>query len=391
MISPNHMKKILVFSLAYYPYIGGAEVAIKEITDRISDIEFHMITMRFSRADLKKEKIGNVFVHRVGSGNSYLSKILFIPRATFAGLHLNRAHHFDGMWAMMSYMLYPVVLMRMLGVRIPYVLTLQEGDTYEHMFHRLRVFPFLPLLTWGFRRATVVQAISTYLGRWARKRGFKGFLEIVPNGVDVARFSEPSLRFAVRKTLGIRESETILITVSRLVHKNAIDDVVRALPDLPGVYFLVLGGGQEERALRSLADGLGVASRVKFLGHVEHEKLPAYLQASTIFIRPSRSEGMGNSFIEAMAAGVPVIATQVGGIADFLFDSKRNPDTSPTGWAVEKDSPEQIVQAVKEILSNPSTVKKVIENARKLVCENYDWNFITQDMQERVFCNVLKN
>ncbi|MHB8710664.1 MAG: hypothetical protein ACYC6X_03925, partial [Minisyncoccota bacterium] len=71
------MKRILIFSLAYYPHphVGGAEIAIKEITDRIPDIEFHMLTLNFG-GEAMQEKIGNVFVHRIGNGASYFSKIL---------------------------------------------------------------------------------------------------------------------------------------------------------------------------------------------------------------------------------------------------------------------------------------------------------------------------
>jgi glycosyltransferase involved in cell wall biosynthesis len=98
---------------------------------------------------------------------------------------------------------------------------------------------------------------------------------------------------------------------------------------------------------------------------------------------------MGNSFIEAMAAGLPVIATQEGGIADFLFDAKRNPDKPTTGWAVDKDSPKQITEAVKKILENQEITKKVVENARKLAFEKYDWDLIAHNMREKVFARLL--
>jgi hypothetical protein len=75
----HRMKRVLIFSLAYYPHVGGAEVALKEITDRIPDIEFHLLTLNFG-ADAREEKIGTVFVHRIGKSASYLSKILFVPR-----------------------------------------------------------------------------------------------------------------------------------------------------------------------------------------------------------------------------------------------------------------------------------------------------------------------
>lgn len=69
----NGVKRVLIFSLAYYPHVGGAEVALKEITNRISDIEFHMVTLRFG-SEAREEKIGNVMVHRVGSGGGYFSR-----------------------------------------------------------------------------------------------------------------------------------------------------------------------------------------------------------------------------------------------------------------------------------------------------------------------------
>lgn len=362
------MEKVLIFSLAYYPHVGGAEVAIKEITDRVTDIEFHMITMRFSAADKAEEKIGNVFVHRVGSGSSYLSKMLFVVRAATVARELHKKQKFDGVWAMMSYMLLPLVRA---DLALPYALTLQEGDTYGHMFGRLRILPFLPQLRRGFRAATVVQAISTYLGGWARKQGFAGALEIIPNGVDTQTFAGAPLT----------HTGTVLITTSRLVHKNAVDDIIHALVQLPETKLQIAGTGPDEQKLKALAKSLGVQNRIEWLGFVEHAKLPALLHAADIFIRPSRSEGMGNSFIEAFAAGVPVIATQEGGLKDFI--------SSEVAWVVRKDSPEDIAAAVKEILGNPEGTKKVIERAQKLVVEKYDWSLIARDMREKVFSRLF--
>ena len=103
---------------------------------------------------------------------------------------------------------------------------------------------------------------------------------------------------------------------------------------------------------------------------------------------------MGNSFIEAMAAELPVIATQEGGIADFLFDAKRNPDKGTTGWAVDKNSPEQIANAVKDILAHPGQVARVTATAKKMAIEKYDWNLIARDMRsvfDRVYSTARRN
>lgn len=388
------MKRILIFSLAYFPKpVGGAEVAIKEITDRIPDIEFHLVTLRFEAGQEREEKIGNVHVHRMGSGASYLSKILFVPRAARAAVRLHRKERFDAAWAMMSYMAFPLVLMRLFGVRLPFCLTLQEGDTFGHMFRRVHILPLLPLLMLAFRNATLVQAISNYLATWAPRMGYRGNVVVIPNGVALAHFGgeyPPAALDAIKYKLGKRMGDVFLITTSRLVHKNAVDDVLRALPLLPdNVRFLILGSGPEEAALRKIVQDLKIENRVEFFGYVTHEDMPLYLQAADIFIRPSRSEGMGVSFLEAMAAGLPIIATQEGGIADFLFDEKRNPDMPITGWAVDKDSPSSIAAAVRNIMEHPEKVHAVVATAKEMVKEKYDWDHVASAMRDRVFRHLI--
>ncbi|MSU74096.1 hypothetical protein EXS56_03070, partial [Candidatus Kaiserbacteria bacterium] len=155
------MKKILIFSLAYYPkYVGGAELAIKEITDRIdsSEIEFEMVTLRFDSTLPKIERIGNVLVHRIGFSrpnpsiedlSTYplrLNKHLFQFLAVWYALALHRAHHYDGIWAMMAHSSgVPAVIFKLLRPRIPYILTLQEGDRPEKIERMM--FPLWPLFT----------------------------------------------------------------------------------------------------------------------------------------------------------------------------------------------------------------------------------------------------
>jgi glycosyltransferase involved in cell wall biosynthesis len=379
------MKKILIFSLAYYPYVGGAEVAVKEITDRISDIEFHMLTLQLGN-EAKEERVGNILVHRIGFGGAYISKILFVPLAALAARRLHHELRFDAFWAMMTYMLLPIVVARMLGLKVPYALTLQDGDPFERVFERWHIRIVIPYLRYGFRNATVVSALSTYLAAWPQRMGYQKTVEIIPNGADTKHFAE-----AMPMDFGRTPGETWLVTSSRLVHKNAVDDVIRALAHLPrSIKFLVLGVGPDEKCLRLLAKTEKVEERVFFKGYVSHVELPGYLHASDIFIRPSRTEGFGASFPEAMAAGLPIIATQEGGIADFLFDAKRNPTQLTTGWAVDKDSPKQIACAVKDILANPEVVQQVIKNAREMVVQKYDWNSVVYDMREKVFARVFK-
>ena len=272
-------KKVLIFSLAYFPkHVGGAEVAVKEITDRIPDIEFHMVCLQLDSALTREEKIGNVLVHRVGFGNtSLLNKFLFQFLAAWKALMLHRTAHFDAIWAVMAHSCgVPAALFKLFHRDVPYVLTLQEGDPSEHIERMM--LPLWPLFSRAFTSADTVTGISTFLGKWARRRGFMGPFELVPNAADTARFSQiypDAVVNEIKDQLGKKMGDVFLITTSRLVHKNAVDVCIRALPHLPGnVHFLVLGIGPDEEMLKKLAAELNVSGRVQFLGHVSHENMP---------------------------------------------------------------------------------------------------------------------
>jgi glycosyltransferase involved in cell wall biosynthesis len=392
------MKKILIFSLNYYPrFIGGAEVAIKEITDRIdpSEIEFHMVTLRIDSTLPKEEKVGNVIVHRIGASrpNPGIADLKRYPLhglkhwyqlfAVFAALRLHKKYAFDGVWAMMAHSTgIPAALFKTFHPEVPYLLTLQEGDPPEYIEKLAR--PVWPLFKRSFTKADYLQPISTFLLSWGHRMGFKGHAEVIPNAVDTEHFGQEysdSVIEEAQRSLGKKDGDVFLVTTSRLVHKNAVDGVIRALTFLPShVHFLIYGIGPDEVVLKAIAKDLGVESRTHFMGQITHADLPLALKACDIFIRPSRSEGMGNSFVEAMAAGLPVVATQEGGISDFLFDEKRNPEKETTGWAVAKDSPKEIAAAIEDILVHPDKVEMVVKTAHSLVAEKYDWNIVAGRM-----------
>ena len=370
-------KRILIFSLAYYPQKGGAEVSIKELTDRITDIEFDMITMCFNVSHPRSEKVGNVNVYRVGNSASYLDKILFVPRAAFLALKLNRKNPYHLFWAMMTNMLFPITLMRLMGNRTLYILSLQDGDPFEHVFKRFRIRIFMPLLKYGFKNASIIQTLSSFLAEWPRKIGYKGKVEVIPNGVDVSRFSLSD--GSIKNT-----EKIVLITTSRLVVKNGVRDIIKSLNYLSeNVSLDILGRGPLEEELKSQTEILKLENRVRFLGDISQKDIPRYLSKADIFVRPSLSEGQGISFIEAMAAGLPVITTPVGGIPDFLKDGE-------TGLFCEISNPESIAKQVKRLIDDKDLRARLVENAKKMVIEKYDWNFISNEMTNRVF-NVSRS
>lgn len=385
-------KRILIFSLIYYPYsIGGAEVAIKEITDRLNPLEFdfHMVTLRLDSNSPRTEKVGNVTVHRVGfSGkgkNTYdlfkfpwkLNKYLLVLTGFFKALILHKKYNYDAIWSMMAtYNSFAAVLFKIFRPKVKYILSLQEGDPLKHM--KKRALPLYPLFKDIFIKADHIQAISNYLKDYALEMGYKGEVSVIPNAVDFSHFSkiDDGKVEEIKSEYNKKDDDFWLITTSRLVYKNAVDDVIRALALLPSnVKFFILGTGPDQEKLEILVDELEVADRVYFLGHIDHDVMPFYLQASDVFVRPSRSEGFGCSFPEAMAAGLPVIATAEGGIVDFLFHKE-------TGLICGTNDPTDLALKVGMYMKDIDLREEIIDKSREMVKEKYNWNLVSEQMRK---------
>ncbi len=344
--------------------VGGAEVAVREITGRTRDIEFDMVTLRFDKAHPKFERIGNINVYRISGGLGYLSKIFFVPQAALFALR----QKYDFHWAIMTYMLFPAAIARICGNAAPYILTIQDGDPFSRVFSRWFIWIFKPLLVYGFRRAARVQAISTFLAKWSGR----GDAIVIPNGVDIERFLNPKSKI-------LNPDAVVLITISRLVPKNGVNDIIEAMRYLPeNIKLKIIGSGPLEKSLKLKVTSLQLGNRVEFLGLIPYDKIHENLYGADIFIRPSLSEGQGVAFIEAMAAGLPVIATPVGGIPDFLKDGE-------TGLFCNVNDPKSIATKVMEYINNPGLASGIRERAGRMVREKYDWNLIAGEMRRRVF------
>jgi glycosyltransferase involved in cell wall biosynthesis len=389
-------KRILIFSLAYYPsHVSGAEASVREITDRIAcgDIEFELITFWFDRAQPKEERIGNVLVHRVGVGSQYVSKILFVPLAAWTARRLHQSKSFDGMWALMTYMIFPTILARCLGVRVPYVITLQDGDPYEKVFERWFIRPVAWVLDYGFRHASVVQAISAYLATWPKLRGAQVPVELVHNGGNPNDFKtdlfDADELSRVRAELGVSKTDVLLGNTARLVYQKGWEDTIRSLTLLPAqVKLLVVGSGPDEQKYKDLVAELGLVNRVMFVGQVDRSVVTKYRRILDIFVMPSRSEGLGNAGLSAMASRIPVVATQEGGLAEYVFDKECNSDKLATAWVVDKNSPEQIAMKVRYIMEHPDEVQQVTGYAYTMVVHEYQWDTIAKKMRDRVFAQL---
>jgi len=347
-------------------------MAIKEITGRLKDIEFDLITSKLKRGLPGFERVGNVNVHRIGSGNKILDKSLLPNLGFLRALRLNKKKKYDLVHGVMaSQGSAAAYLFKFFNKNTPFVLTLQEGDLDRNSpfdrFWQKRIV----------KKADAITAISGYLAEFAQKYNKKAPVHIVPNGADLEgiKYKVSSIKYEEKK------GKKTIITVSRLVFKNGIDILIKAFSILntkyliPNTDLLIIGDGPEREKLEKLALKSGVAGRVRFLGNLPNEKVPTHLATAVVFVRPSRSEGLGSAFLEAMAAGVPIIGTKVGGIPDFLEDGE-------TGLFSKVDDPIDLAEKIMMVLENESLSRKLSENGRKLVEERYDWDRIAVSMKE---------
>ena len=225
------------------------------------------------------------------------------------------------------------------------VYTHSEDLTIQHPRNRR-------LLGWALNQAAAVITIARFSAEQLSRLGVtRPKIHIIPPGIEVEKFV-PSQANPLTGAVPAAEIPFTLLTVARLIFRKGQDSVLRALPELrkslPNVHYRIVGSGPDEPALRELAQELGVTDLVTFAGGVSDQNLPGAYQACDLFVMPTRPsddlsevEGFGIAYLEAAAAGKPVIAGRAGGTADAIEDGITGYLVDPTDL---KDLTDRIIQ-----------------------------------------------
>ena len=209
-------------------------------------------------------------------------------------------------------------------------------------------------------------------------------VEVVPLGLDLDRFLRaPKGQNDLRRTLRIPAGTPLLGIVGRLVPIKDHPTLFQALTLLPGggqaPHLLIVGDGERREELQRLAHHLGLASRVHFLGW--RDDLEAILGGLDVVICCSRNEGTPVALIEAMAAGVPVVSTDVGGVGDLLVHGE-------TGWLVPPGDPAALAQGIQGLLGDPELCGRLAVAARPVALEKHHVKGLIHRM-ETLYADVL--
>lgn len=236
------------------------------------------------------------------------------------------------------------LLGRWLGV--PVTITMRGTETRHTNDSALR-----PLIITAMSKANRVFSVSDSLRQIAISCGIDtSKLRVIGNGVDISKFS-PQSKNKARASLGISGAAKVIVTVGGLCERKGFHRVIAALPELikkyPDLIYLIIGGpspeGDMTKQLQQLVSELNLGSAVKFLGAMAADKLGQPLSAADVFVLSTRNEGWANVLLEAMACGLPVVATDVGGNREVVS----NPSV---GTIVPFDDHAELIAAITQSL-----------------------------------------
>ena len=267
---------------------------------------------------------------------------------------------------------------------IPVVHT-PHGHVFYGYFNPILSWIYILIERWMARctaRLISLTDLETRQGL-ARHIGKKDQYITIPSGIPVCRFqqipSELGMDFRVQHEI---RDEFIWLSVGRLTAIKGFDILLKAFATLENEHMVlvIVGDGEEKKALHKLAKALGLENRVKFTGECENIR-PA-LSAANAFVLASRNEGMGRVFIEAMASGLPVVGTEVGGVPEVI-------EPHVSGLLVPPENPVALAAAMKEMVENQEMRHEMGLHAAASVYPKYDQETMVNSIAQ-VYRDVLQ-
>jgi glycosyltransferase involved in cell wall biosynthesis len=222
--------------------------------------------------------------------------------------------------------------------------------------------------SWTHSLVDVEVCVSEAVRRWTLGKTNlpESKLRVIHDGVDVGRFADMPRREDARRSLGLGDGDLVVLSLGRLRRQKGHDVAMRAFAEIareePRARLLVAGDGPERRALESLRAKLGLADRVAMLG--TREDVPRLFSASDLVVAASRWEGFGLAVAEAMAAGVPVVATNVDSFPEILEDGV-------SGILVPPGDPPALARAALRVLRDEALARRLAGKARERVRRDF--------------------
>jgi len=314
--SKTNKPRVLILNYEYPPLGGGAANAtyylLKELGLRPDDLSATLITSSVDKA--RHEQVApNIDIHYLDIGKNgdihYQSQkdlLTYSYKAYKLAKGLQRNTPFDVVHAFFGI---PCGFIAM-RLGLPYIVSLRGSDVpfYNERFYWQDKILFQRLSRSIWKKARHVVANSQGLKDLALDTNSQKIIEIIPNGIKLSDFEE--------KASINTERQLRIVSTGRLIPRKGYNLLLEALKDAQGVSATIIGDGPEKEALLSQAKELNVD--LTLTGALPHEKIPMELSQHDLFVLPSYNEGMSNAALEAMAVGLPLLLTDVGGSKELI-------------------------------------------------------------------------
>lgn len=350
-------RPIVILTAFYQPFASGAELCVEEMVKHREGRSLVIITSKLDSNNPSRGEDRGVPIIRVGFGYKW-DKYLYPFLCLWPTLSLKpRIVHA----VMESYAGIGLVLLKWIRPSLRTVLTLQSGN--------LDVDPKLSrgVLSWVWKKIHTVPdrvtAISLFLAKRAETiRGTANHIEVIPNGVDIS----------VARNIRASDVERIagrVVCISRLSREKGVDVLIKAFAKVAqtvsGSELHIVGDGPDRVFVENLIAENGLGTRVKLYGRQPHDEAIRIISTGQVFVLLSRGEGQGIVLLEAASAGLPCVATDVGGIPEAMIDGE-------TGFLVVNEDAEGASVKISQLLQDPA-LRERMGRAGEAFAEGFEW------------------
>jgi glycosyltransferase involved in cell wall biosynthesis len=230
------------------------------------------------------------------------------------------------------------------------------------------------------RRARKIIAVSNFT-KWELTNYYKipaSKIQVIHNGVDINKFKPTTDKRKVKRELGFNPDDLAIVSVGRLYARKGLFTLIESMPSVtkrfPNAKFIISGKGQSDEMHKLIAHAqkLGVKDNIVFTGYYPDKKLPKLYQAADVFAFSTFYEHHPFAVLEALATGLPVVTTTVGGIPETI-------DSGKNGFLVDPFNPKQFADRILYLLQHPVEAEEMGAKARKIVEQELDWRIVVKD------------
>lgn len=381
----------ILFLPAHYvfdEYLFGSEpYASFNIVDRVlknNNEGSVVVTGKKFLKNNKTYKIIEVQKKKLDFDMSFFNAIIFSIKYTIAGIKLLRKEEFDIIHHLRPFLLgstFNLIVLLGLNKDKPFIIGSftsgykQKDNNLISKIIKPLIF-FLSVAT--LKKADKVIVYNEHTKNQVARYINPSRIEIIPPGKDKndfiydkdKKFSDP-VKFLYVGNLIHRKGVDLLIKAFSLAYKNN-----------PNIILKIVGDGEERRNLEMLTNKLGLASKIYFLGSIENKDIPLAYKDSHIFVSMQREESFGQIFIEAMACGLPIIATETIGARTII--NKNN-----FGIIVSQENVNMFAEKMLLLIKNKTLAKEMSSEAREIFENNYDWEDVIIPKYLNVYNSVM--